>query len=160
DLLIRSGAANRNGHPLALVVLDEAHNLGDGERGLRSELVLATINRESPDTHFLLLTPFVPNAKELATWLDDERSQSVSPSLAINWQPNDQMLALAYPKGKGRVWGLELKPLHVSQPHRIPIAFDERVMIDSERERGVTLTQAKSSKLAVAALAAEVLAFR
>ena len=53
DLLIRSGAADQGDRPLGLVVLDEAHNLGDGERGLRSELVLATINRESPDTHFL-----------------------------------------------------------------------------------------------------------
>lgn len=160
DLLIRSGAADQEGRPLGLVVLDEAHNLGDGERGLRSELVLATINRESPDTHFLLLTPFIPNAEELATWLDDERSRSVTPSLAINWQPNDQMIALAYPKGRGRVWGLEVKPLHVSRPHRMPIAFDERVTIDRERTRDITLTQAKSSKLGVSALLAEALAFR
>lgn len=160
DLLVRSGAADQGGRPLGLVVLDEAHNLGDGERGLRSELVLATINRESPDTHFLLLTPFIPNAEELATWLDDERSRSVTPSLAINWQPNDQMIALAYPKGRGRVWGLEVKPLHVSRPHRIPIAFDERVTIDRERTRDLTLTQAKSSKLEVSALVAEALASR
>lgn len=160
DLLIRSGVADQGGRPLGLVVLDEAHNLGDGERGLRSELVLATINRESPDTHFLLLTPFVPNAAELATWLDDERSRSVTPSLAINWQPNDQMLALAYPRGRGRVWGLELKPLHVSRPHRMPIAFDERVTVDRERTRDITLTQAKSSKVGVAALVAEALTFR
>jgi len=158
DLLIRSGLINQDDRSLGLVVLDEAHNLGDGERGLRSELVLATINRESPDTHFLLLTPFVPNAEELATWLDDERSRSVTPSLAINWQPNDQMIALAYPKGRRRVWGLEVKPLHVSQPHRTPIAFDERVSIDRERTRDITMTQAKSSKIGVAALVAESLA--
>ena len=157
DLLIRNGVTDQDGRTLGLVVLDEAHNLGDGERGLRSELVLATINRESPDTHFLLLTPFVPNAQELATWLDDERSRSVTPSLAINWQPNDQMIAIAYPKGRGRVWGLEVKPLHVSKPHRIPIAFDERVTIDHERNRDMTFTKAKSSKLGVAALVAEAL---
>lgn len=158
DLLIRGGALSQDDRPLGLVVLDEGHNLGDGERGLRSELVLATVNRESADTHFLLLTPFVPNAKELATWLDDERSQSIAPSLAINWQPNDQMIALAYPKGKGRIWGLEVKPLHVSQPHRIPIAFDERVTISPERNRDISLTRAKASKLGVAALVAEAIA--
>ena len=158
DLLIRSDAADQGDSSLGLVVLDEAHNLGDGERGLRSELVLATINRESPDTHFLLLTPFVPNAGELATWLDDERSCSVTPSLAVNWQPNDQMIALAYPKGKGRSWGLEVKAIHVNQPHRIPIAFDERVTIDRERPREITLSQAKSSRMGVAALVAEALA--
>lgn len=160
DLLVRGGITGREGRTLGLVVLDEAHNLGDGERGLRSELVLATINRESPDTHFLLLTPFVPNANDLATWLDDERSSCVTPSLAVNWQPNDRMLALAYPKGRGRAWGLELKPLHVTEPRRMPIAFDERVVIEPERERETTLTQAKSSKLNVAALAAEALAAR
>jgi replicative superfamily II helicase len=122
--------------------------------------VLATINRESPDTHFLLLTPFIPNAKELATWLDDERSQSVTPSMAINWQPNDQMIALAYPKGRGKMWRLEVKPLHVSRSYRIPIAFDERVAIDRERTHTITLTQARSSKLGVSALVAEALASR
>lgn len=160
DLLIRSGAADQEGRPLGLLVLDEAHNLGDGERGLRSELVLAIINRESPDTHFLLLTPFIPNAEELATWLDDERSRSITPSLAINWQPNDQMIALAYPRGRGKVWGLEVKPLHVSRSHRVPIAFDERVTIDQEQSRDITLTKAKSSKLGVSALVAKALAFR
>lgn len=160
DMLIRNGATDQGDHPLGLVVLDEAHNLGDGERGLRSELVLATINRESPDTHFLLLTPFIPNSEELATWLDDERSRSITPSLAINWQPNDQMIALAYPKGRGRVWGIDVKPLHVSQPHRIPIAFDDRVTIDREQPRDITLTQAKSSKLGVSALVAKALASR
>jgi hypothetical protein len=160
DLLIRGGIAATEGRPLGLVVLDEAHNLGDGERGLRSELVLATINRESPDTHFLLLTPFVPNATELATWLDDERSRCVTPSLAVNWQPNDQMIALAYPKGRARAWGLELKPLHVSQPHRMPISFDERVALDAERERATTFSQATSSRLGVAAHVAEALAGR
>lgn len=160
DLIVRSGALDDDEHPLGLVVLDEAHNLGDGERGLRSELVLATINRESPDTHFLLLTPFLPNAKELATWLDDERSSNVSPSLAVNWQPNDQMLALAYPTGRGRAWGLELKPLHVLQPHKRPISFDERVSIEREGQRPTTFSEAKSSKLNVAALVAKALAVR
>lgn len=160
DLLIRNGTAGCVDRPLGLVILDEAHNLGNGERGLRSELVLATINRESPDTHFLLLTPFVPNASELATWLDDERSRSISPSLAVDWMPNDQMIALVYPSGKGRVWGLELKPLQITRPHRVPIAFDERITIAAECHRDATLTQAKSSRLGVAALAAEALACR
>jgi len=72
DLLVRSGqtALQPGGRLLGLVVADEAHNLGQGERGLRMELLLALLNRESPDTHFLLLTPFVPNADELARSTD------------------------------------------------------------------------------------------
>jgi hypothetical protein len=84
----------------------------------------------------------------------------VTPSLALDWQPNDQMIAIAYPKGRGRAWGLELKPLHVNQPHKHPIVFDERVAIDRERTRPITMTQAKSSKLGVAAFLAETLASR
>lgn len=160
DLLIRNDIMKKNGRPLGLVVLDEAHNLGDGERGLRSELVLSTINRESPDTHFLLLTPFVPNAAELALWLDSERSKNATPSLAIDWQPNERMLALAYPKGKRRVWGLEVKPLHVSQSHRTPISFDERIMLQHEKSREAPFSEAKQSKISVAALVAEALSSR
>jgi len=160
DLLIRNDIVSKYGRTLGLVVLDEAHNLGEGERGLRSELVLSTINRESPDTHFLLLTPFVPNADELALWLDSERSKSVKSSLSINWQPNDRLLALAYPKGSKRVWGLEAKPLHVSQPHRIPISFDERIILQHERKRDITFSEAKGSKINVAAYIAEALACR
>jgi hypothetical protein len=160
DLLIRNDFVSKLNRPLGLVVLDEAHNLSDGERGLRSELVLSTINRESPDTHFLLLTPFVPNAKELALWLDSERSKNVTSSFSINWQPNDRLLALAYPKGSGRVWGLEAKPLHTSQPHRTPISFDERITLQHEKRREITFSEAKESKISVASLIAEVLSCR
>lgn len=161
DLIMRSDTAKQNDNrPLGLVILDEAHNLGDGVRGLRSELVLAMINRESPDTHFLLLTPFVPNANELATWLDSERSKSITPSLSVNWQPNDRLLALVYPKGKGKVWGLEAKPLHVHDSHRSPIAFDEPITIQPEKSRGMSYSDAKSSKINVAAITAEALSQR
>jgi len=161
DLIMRSDAVKQNNNrPLGLVILDEAHNLGDGERGLRSELVLAMINRESPDTHFLLLTPFVPNVQELATWLDSERSKSITPSLSVNWQPNDRLLALVYPTGKSKVWGLAAKPLHTNVTHCSPIAFDESVTIQHEKPRGITYSEAKSSKNNVAAITAEALSQR
>ena len=160
DLIIRNDTIPRGRRPLGLVVLDEAHNLGDGERGLRSELVISTINRESPETHFILLTPFVPNANEIAIWLDSERSKNVTPSVSIDWQPNDRLLALAYPIGKGKVWGLEVKPLHVSQPHRTPISFDERIALQCEKPRKVTYSYAKRSKINVAASVAEALQTR
>ena len=150
----------KENRPLGLVVFDEAHNLGDGERGLRSELVLSTINRESPDTHFLLLSPFVPNADELAVWLDSERSKSIKPSLSINWQPNDRLLALAYPKGNGRMWGVEAKPLYVSQPHRMPISFDARISLQKEKLHNTPISKVRTSKINVSAIIAEVLSGR
>ena len=62
DLLLRGGWTDEVDRPLSLVIIDEAHNLGVGTRGLKLELLLATINREHRDSSFMLLTPFVPNA--------------------------------------------------------------------------------------------------
>jgi helicase len=67
--LIYSSELVRARHPvvrdLALIIVDEAHNLGDGARGLRLELLLGMIKRDFPRSRFLLLSPFVPNADEL-----------------------------------------------------------------------------------------------
>ncbi len=55
-------------------MVDEAHNIGEGSRGARTELLLATMKRERSGTRFLLLTPFIPNAGDLAAWLDNSDS--------------------------------------------------------------------------------------
>jgi hypothetical protein len=157
DLLVRSGKVDLKKRTLGLVILDEAHNIGDGDRGLRSELLLATINRESPDTHFLLLTPFVPNADELAKWLDDERSKSVKPRLSVNWQPNDRLIGLAYLSGHGRNWGLCVKPLHTNKPS---IQFAEESVLEPKQDRPVTISQARTSRKKIAAHIARALSFR
>lgn len=87
DLLLRQG------HPsvaqIALVVADEAHNLGDGERGARLELMLAALKRERPDARFLLLSPFLPNASDLAGWLGDDAEATVS----VDWKPTELVTA-------------------------------------------------------------------
>jgi hypothetical protein len=111
DLLIRGDKRGPAKRPLGLVILDEAHNLAEGERGVRAELLLAMLNREYPDAQFLLLTPFVPNGKELAVWLDDQRSHAIT-VLAADWQPNDRAIGIVYPQGRGRDWGLRFRTLH------------------------------------------------
>ncbi|MGW4330348.1 DEAD/DEAH box helicase [Nocardia sp. NPDC004573] len=86
DLLIKSGhAAVRN---LSLAVVDEAHNLGDGDRGVRMELLLGTLKRERPEIRFLMLTPFVPNADELGRWLGD----GAEATIAVNWRPSERVV--------------------------------------------------------------------
>ena len=52
--MIRNSKVDR---PLALVVMDEAHNLEAEGRGLRIELLLATVKRDCPQANFLLLMP-------------------------------------------------------------------------------------------------------
>ena len=85
DLLLRGGWISDLGRPLSLVIVDEAHNLGTGGRGLRLELLLATINREERDASFLLMTPVIPNAAKIAAWLDPTNNQAVE--LGLEWLP-------------------------------------------------------------------------
>ncbi len=87
-LVLRNKVVKR---PLALVVLDEAHNIEDEERGLRIELLLASIKRDSPSANYLLLMPFVPNAGQLATWLGAEQGKAISLSTSA-WQPNERLV--------------------------------------------------------------------
>ena len=93
DLLLRGGWVSDLGRPLSLVIVDEAHNLSAGSRGLKLELLLATINREERDASFLLMTPFIPNAAKIASWLDPVNNQAVE--LGLEWLPNDRVVGLA-----------------------------------------------------------------
>ncbi|MBI4517200.1 MAG: DEAD/DEAH box helicase [Deltaproteobacteria bacterium] len=145
DLLVRS---RQRGRPLGLVVLDEAHNLGEGERGLRAELLLSTLNRECPDAQFLLLTPFVPNASELATWLDEQRSKAI---VALDWQPNDFTVAYAYATGQRRSWELRLRTLHTSRPG---IELDEELVLSgTPSPLDIPVSKARSKSATAAAIA-------
>ncbi len=92
QLIIRNKKVTR---PLALVVMDEAHNIEDEERGLRIELLLATIKRDCPSVHFLLLMPYVEKAETIARWL----AQDVNAGRAISigtcvWKPNELIVEI------------------------------------------------------------------
>lgn len=121
--------------PLALIVMDEAHNIEDRERGLRIELLLATIRRECEHANFLLLMPYVPNAKDLAAWLAPDGGRSVSIGTSA-WKPNDRVVGLFdVERAEGR-GGCTLhfqslvtspKTLHLAGRHRVgsyrPLGF-------------------------------------
>lgn len=90
DLLIRKK------HPvvddISLVVVDEAHNLNDNNRGARLELLLAIIKRERPNTRFLLLTPFIPkkeNGIAIKDWLAS--GKNAIPPILVSWKPADKV---------------------------------------------------------------------
>ncbi|MEA5288083.1 DEAD/DEAH box helicase [Vibrio parahaemolyticus] len=113
QLVMRNKKVQR---PLALLVLDEAHNIEDKERGLRIELLLATIKQEASRANFLLLMPFVPNANELAQWLGSGRGKSISLSTSA-WQPNERIVGLfdaVRADGRGN-WKLTFETLTTTQ---------------------------------------------
>lgn len=73
-----------------LVIMDEAHNLGDESRGSKFELVLASIKQKLKDVNFLLLSPFISNADEIGEWLSDsKRNSSV---VSMEWTPTRQYI--------------------------------------------------------------------
>lgn len=114
DLIIRDDVEKKTGRPLALVVLDEAHNIGNKERGLKIELLLSTVKRDCSDAKFLLLTPYIPNGEEVASWLDPESPGTIS--LGLSWQPNDRVVGYVSPvQGDGpREWKVSYKTLITS----------------------------------------------
>lgn len=92
NLVIRNKKVPR---PLALIVMDEAHNLEDTERGLRIELLLATVKSDCQTTNFLLLMPYVDNAETLSRWLSSDINSGKSISIGSTpWQPNERIVGL------------------------------------------------------------------
>lgn len=92
SLVIRNKKVER---PLALVVMDEAHNLEAKGRGLRIELLLATIKRDCPQANFLLLMPYVEDSATIARWLAQDINAGQTISLSTTpWKPNERIIGL------------------------------------------------------------------
>jgi superfamily II DNA/RNA helicase len=92
QLVIRNKKVPR---PLALLVLDEAHNIESEQRGMRIELLLATVKQESTRANFLLLMPFVERADALARWLANDATGGRSISMGTSvWKPNERIVGM------------------------------------------------------------------
>ena len=86
---------NKVPRPLALLVLDEAHNIEDESRGLRIELLLATVKRDHVAANFLLLMPYVEKAETLARWLAHDVNAGRAISFGTTpWLPNERIVGL------------------------------------------------------------------
>lgn len=152
DLMLRQDWEKKIGRPLTLVVVDEAHNLQEGARGLKLELLLATINAECRMAQFLLLTPFISNAREVARWLGDANSEDIS--LSMDWQPNDRVIGIVAPtkglrlKGNSYDYQLALETVHTT---RSTLAIDELIQLEKNPDCNKTFSQiSKQSEVAVA----------
>jgi replicative superfamily II helicase len=150
---------NKVSRPLALIVMDEAHNIEGEERGLRIELLLATIRRDRAETHFLLLMPMVPNADELAHWLAADTGKAISIGTAV-WRPNERIVGLFYPVEDQSVragWRLEYETL-VTSPKTLHLAGRHRV--DGIKPLSVPWSQIKGKLAGQTAAMAKVFSER
>jgi len=127
QLVVRNKKVSR---PLVLVVMDEAHNIESESRGLRIELLLATIKQECTGANFLLLMPFVERVDTLARWLADSPHAGRSISFGTSpWRPNEQIIGLFRALKDESVkagWRLEFetllttrKTIHLEGKHRV-----------------------------------------
>ncbi len=154
SLLVRNKKVER---PLALVVMDEAHNLETEGRGLRFELLLATIKRDCPNANFLLLMPFVENANTIARWLAQDIDAGHAISLSTTpWKPNERIVGLfhAVPDDSETAgWHLAFetltvteKSMHLQGTHKVggvkPLDIPKSRVLSKAKQRGLSLQTA------------------
>jgi hypothetical protein len=154
DLMLRGDWETKIGRPLTLVVVDEAHGLASQTRGLRLELLLATINRECRYAQFLLLTPFIHNAAEIARWLSPDSNKNIE--LGVEWSPNDRVIAIAQPtKGETRGdFAIQLVTQHTT---RNTLSIPEVLKLQDRRPLGLAWSAVSGSPGKLAAATAQVL---
>lgn len=111
NLLVRQGLGTTDKRPLVLTVVDEAHNIEEKQRGLALEMLLATIKNDCGESNFLLLTPDIPNAKQIAEWLGGERSKNINIELDW-WQPNERIIGALQAEGRGKKFDVFIQTLN------------------------------------------------
>ena len=157
DLMLRQGWEAKIGRPLTLVVVDEAHNIQNVQRGLKLELLLATINKECEKAQFLLLTPFIKNAREIARWLGGQNSDDIS--LTLDWQPNDRVIGIIQAKQGNTLnrgsydYALNFESVHTT---RKTITVEERISFPKSAKIARTFSKVNNQG-AIAAVTAQYL---
>ncbi|AKB49304.1 RNA helicase [Methanosarcina barkeri str. Wiesmoor] len=153
DLMLRGGWEQKINRPLSLVIVDEAHNLSQPVRGIKLELLLATINRECRDSQFLLLTPFINNATQISKWLSSDSNKSIE--MSVDWNPNDRAIALSrHKKSNNGNYSLYLETLHTT---RNTLHIPEKLQLSNNRPLGYNWSQINNNASKLAAVTAQVL---
>ena len=154
DLMLRGGWEGEIDRPLTLVVVDEAHNLAQKGRGIKLELLLATIKRECRDAQFLLLTPFIHNAAEIARWLAPDSNSDIG--MRLDWKPNDRAVVLSRPRqgDKRGQFSLDLETLHTTKD---TLEVPETLSLDSNRPLGLSWSAVKNNASKLASATAQLM---
>lgn len=149
SLLVRQGIQERIGRPLALVVVDEAHNIESAERGMNLEILLSVLTHDCPKANYLLLTPFLEGSDKIAKWLDPQSPKSIG--VEIDWQPNDMVVGMFYAEGAKRHVKTVYKPLVTSKP---TITVPEALSIGEDWNSSVPFSTVRDCKWQLASVVA------
>lgn len=162
QLVIRNKKVPR---PLALIVLDEAHNIEDEMRGLRIELLLATVRRECLSAKFLLLMPYVEKAETLVRWLAQDVAAGRTISFGTTpWKPNERIVGMFHAEADDSIrggWQLSYQTLittprtiHLAGVHKVGcvkplsgVAKSKLINTKNRQQKGTTLQAAAMAKV-------------
>ncbi len=159
QLVIRNKKIPR---PLALVVMDEAHNIEDETRGLRIELFLATIKGECTSANFLLLMPFVEKPEVLARWLAQDINAGRPISFGTTpWKPNERIVGMFKAEADDSInagWHLKYetltttpKTIHLSGKHAVggvkPLKVPKSKVLKKGKQDGRTIQTAAMARI-------------
>ncbi|MFW6030718.1 MAG: DEAD/DEAH box helicase, partial [Halanaerobiales bacterium] len=114
NLLVRSN--HESVKRLSFVVIDEAHNISDENRGIALEFLLATLKRKNDFIRTVLLTPFIKgdvNRELIADWLGGDRGLPVY----SKWRPTRQMISILnrFKPEEDRFYKFELETIKPEQ---------------------------------------------
>lgn len=148
--------------PLALLVMDEAHNIESESRGLRIELLLATTKRDCSQANFLLLMPYVDSADTVAQWLAQDVNAGKSISFGTTaWKPNERIIGIYQAEednSKRAGWRLTFETLSVTEKalqlrgeHRAggvkPLDIPKNKVLSNGKQKGLTLQTAAMARI-------------
>ena len=143
---------------LSLAVIDEAHNLSEDQRGLRLEMLLATL-KSALSTNLLLLTPFIPNVEQVARWLDPEAAKTIK--LDMTWRSGNSVVGLYYPKGRGKSVSTNFLPLlYAPSAGTASRKIENQELKICDVESDYTMSKIKGTKYVLTSIVAQQLAAR
>lgn len=94
---------------IKLVVMDEGHILGTGDREMANEMFTEELRRIVKHNHgkFLILSAVLPNAQDMSLWIANKEDRVIE----NKWRPSDQRIGLLcyYPKQIDLEWQGEYK---------------------------------------------------
>ena len=153
QLLIRH-PEGRFADSLVLAIIDEAHNIADESRGLNLEMLISIIKNDCDKANLLLLTPFIPNSQEIASWLAPGRSKSIE--MGLEWRPNEMVVGTYHLDGAdGGACTTVFKPLITSAK---TIELDDKIPIGEIGTFSLPPSRIRNTKYRLSALLATQIA--